>query len=75
MVYINGFALYDMPGSCGTCPFLCSGSSSLCPQDKGLCILYDETHHTWANVPSRCKALFNKALRFPEGERLVLTNK
>lgn len=72
MVYINDTPFLEEPGSCGTCPFLISGSSSLCPQDRGLCSLFNEMHHTWANPPGRCVKLFRRAFKYPEGSRLVI---
>ena len=65
MVRINGQTLYEEPGICGTCPFLMTGNipSPLpgTPSQRGHCILWDETHHTWAATPRRCAKLFRKA--------------
>jgi hypothetical protein len=72
MIKINGIAFYEEPGSCGSCPFFSSGSSDLCPQDKGVCSQWRETHHSWANPPRRCKKLFKSAFRFPDGIELVI---
>lgn len=72
MISINGTAFYEKPGSCGTCPFFISGSSRLVPVDKGLCMLFKEMHHTYINPPWRCRKLFNKAFKYPEGSNLVI---
>lgn len=81
MIIINGHKFYEEPGSCGTCPFLLTGNTdSPMPvphADKGLCIQWDETHHTWANTPRRCSKLFKKAFSagYPEGTELVIVGK
>lgn len=72
MIYINDKPFYDKPGSCGTCPFYSSSGSELAPSDRGFCPLFDENHRSWINLPSRCSKLFNKALKFPDGVRLVI---
>ena len=72
MVTLNGRQLYDVPGSCGSCPFFNSGSSSLCPQQRGFCDLWGEMHNCWINPPRKCLKLFNKAVKMPEGSNLVI---
>lgn len=72
MITINGVKFYYMPGSCGTCEFFHSGSSSICPQQRGYCSLFKEMHNSWINVPRRCQKLFNKAFKMPEGTDLVI---
>ena len=72
MVYINDIPFYEEPGSCGTCEFFNNGSSALCPQDKGMCLLFMETHHSWCNPPSRCAKIFRKAFKAEDGARLVI---
>ena len=75
MITINGESFYDMPGSCGSCPFFSDGSTRLSPGSEiGYCRLFVENHKTWKNLPRRCQRLFNKAFRMPEGSRLVITN-
>ena len=66
MVNINGFDFYEEPGICGTCPFLITGN-----------IQWNEAHHTWANIPRRCKKLFKSAFMLynDSGETLVITKK
>lgn len=75
MIKINGRIFYDKPGSCGTCSFFNSGSSELCPQQKGYCDLWQEMHNCWINVPQKCQKLFNKAFKMPEGSDLVIVYK
>ena len=81
MVNINGFDFYEEPGICGTCPFLITGNTSVpgisCHSDRGLCIQWNEAHHTWANIPRRCKKLFKSAFALynDSGETLVITKK
>lgn len=38
----------------------------------GMCLLFDEEHHSWKAVPGRCSKLLRKALTYPEGSRLVI---
>lgn len=73
MVYINGKRFDDKPGSCGTCPFFHDGSSSMCHPDKGMCTLFEESHHSYINPPARCQKLFRAAFKFPDGMNLVIT--
>ena len=45
MVIINGHKLYEVPSSCGTCPFLLTGNTD-CPgvgsgYSKGICLQWD----------------------------------
>lgn len=81
MVNINGFDFYEEPGICGTCPFLITGNTNVpgisCHSDRGLCIQWNEAHHTWANIPRRCKKLFKSAFTLynDSGETLVITKK
>lgn len=66
MVIINGTKIYDEPTSCGTCPFLLTGNTDSpisTPASKGICLQWDETHHTWANPPRRCQKLFKAAFK------------
>ena len=72
MIYINGIAFYQEPGSCGTCEFYCSYGSNFHPSSDGYCPLFDEQHHSWATPPRRCQKLFRAAFRFPDGENLVI---
>jgi hypothetical protein len=48
-----------------------------CHSDRGLCIQWNEAHHTWANIPRRCKKLFKSAFALynDSGETLVITKK
>ena len=72
MIWINDVALYDVPTSCGTCPFFKSGASGLCHPEKGLCTLWDEMHKTWINPPRRCQKLFRKGFREYDGQHLII---
>ena len=72
MIYINDKQFYEKPGSCATCPFFCDVHSSMCHYDKGLCTLFGEQHKCIINPPAKCKKLFNKAFRYPEGTRLTI---
>lgn len=81
MVIINGKSFYEVPSSCGTCPFLLTGNTD-CPgvvsaYSKGVCIQWNETHHSWANIPKRCERLFKKAFKQYNdcGMNLVITKK
>lgn len=73
MVTINGECFYEKPGSCGSCPFWKSDGSQLSPSCEGWCYLFSERHKSYINLPRRCAKLFNKAFRFPDGARLVIT--
>jgi hypothetical protein len=76
MVTINGIKFYDMPGSCGTCSAFLNGKTSQHPGDaRGICVFFDETHHSWITPPRRCQKLFRKAFSMPEGSELVITVK
>lgn len=80
MVTINGKIFYDKPGSCGTCPFFSSGNTYLssrlgCSSSMGYCMMFDENHRSWRELPRRCQKLFNKAFRMPEGSHLVIVRK
>ena len=76
MITINGKPFYDKPSSCYSCPFFNSGSTHLQPNTgKGLCMLFDEEHHSYINPPRRCQKLFNKAFKMPEGSNLVIVFK
>ena len=77
MIYIQGEAFYDKPGSCGSCPFFSSGNTFLsgkvgCCSDIGFCRLFEENHKYYINPPKRCQKLFNQAFRMPEGSKLVI---
>lgn len=73
MLEINGQAFYDEPRSCGSCPFLCTGATNMYPGAKrGHCILFNEWHLRYRNIPRRCHKLFKKALTFPEGTELAI---
>ena len=80
MVIINGKKLYEEPTSCGTCPFLFTGNTDSpisSSTNKGICLQWDETHHTWANPPKRCQRLFKQAFKLynDTGQELVITRK
>lgn len=73
MIIINGTTFYDKPGSCGSCPWFFSGSTHFqYNSGKGHCTMFNEMHHSYINSPSRCRKLFNKAFRMPDGSRLVI---
>ena len=74
MIKINGEIFYEKPGSCGSCPFFDNGSTCRSPgSEKGYCRIFKEMHKTWINPPPRCRKLFNKAFKQPEGSELVIT--
>ncbi len=81
MVIINGHKFYEEPGSCGTCPFLITGNTNVpgihSYNDRGLCVQWDEQHHTWAHIPRRCAKLFKQAFANYDnsGQNLVITKK
>lgn len=83
MITINNVAFHEEPGSCGTCPFLFipgKDAPSFLPSGgdssgKHHCTLFDEWHHSWAGCPRRCRKLFRKAFSFPDGYKLVITNR
>lgn len=81
MVIINNTKFYEIPTSCGTCPFLMTGNTDV-PRvgyrtDRGLCLQWDEVHHTWTKLPRRCAKVFKKAFEQynDSGENLVITQK
>lgn len=73
MVYINGVRFDEKPGMCCSCPFFSTGSSAMTTYVKGHCRLWDETHKMTINPPARCQKIFNKAFRYPDGSKLVIT--
>lgn len=81
MVTINGHNFYEEPGSCGTCPFLLTRNTGVpgirSNYNRGLCIQWNEEHHTWANIPRRCRKLFKRAFALynDSGQELVITKK
>lgn len=81
MLIINGHKFYEEPGSCGTCPFLLTGNTDApiptSASQRGLCVLMNEEHHTWAHTPRRCAKLFKKAFAagYPDGMELVIVTK
>ena len=76
MIKINGESFYEIPGSCGSCPFFNDGTTHLSQgSEKGLCRLFNEMHKRWINTPARCKKLFNKAFKQPDGSDLVIVIK
>ena len=72
MVIINGKEFNERPGMCCTCPFYSDGSSSLAYFAIGFCTLFEENHRGTINPPPRCRKLFNKAFRFPDGSKLQI---
>ena len=73
MIEINGYKFYDEPGSCGSCQAFNNGATHMSPGSKfGHCLIWDEWHHSWCNVPRRCHKLFMKALTFPDGSKLSI---
>lgn len=81
MVTINGHNFYEVPTSCGTCPFLMTGNTDVpkvsSSYSRGHCLQWDESHHTWANIPRRCKKLFKSAFeKYNDcGQDLVIINR
>jgi hypothetical protein len=72
---INGIRFYSQPTSCGTCPAFSCGASELSPGvTRGLCVIFDDTHHRWV-MPRRCAKLFKKAFTYPEDSELIITHK
>lgn len=74
MITINEETFYDKPGSCGTCPFFFNAAPSRLSAGSawGHCRLFNENHRSWINPPPRCRKIFNKAFRHPDGSRLVI---
>jgi len=73
MIEINGYKFYDEPGSCGSCPCLNTGATHLNPGVKrGHCILWNEWHLRYRNIPARCHKLFKKAMTYPDGTKLII---
>ncbi len=81
MITLNNHNLYEIPSSCGTCPFLMTGSTNVpgihSSYQRGVCFQWNETHHTWANIPRRCLKLFKTAFKNYDdsGENLVVVSK
>ena len=79
MITINGIKMYEEPRHCGTCPFLVTGNTSTplsMSFSQGVCMQWNETHHTWANVPRRCAKLFKSAFKLYDnsGENLTIVS-
>lgn len=73
MVEINGYKFYDEPRSCGSCPCMNTGATHLNPGVKrGHCILWNEWHLRYRNIPARCHKLIKKALTYPDGSKLII---
>ena len=66
---INGKTFYEMPTMCGTCPFFLAGREDT----MGFCTAFSKHKSRWANVPKRCKELFDKAFKL--GGDLVIVIK
>ncbi|MBR3479250.1 MAG: hypothetical protein IKH32_00900 [Prevotella sp.] len=66
---INGQTFYEMPTMCGTCPFFLAGREDT----MGFCTCFNKHKSRWANVPKRCKELFEKC--FQIGGDLVIVIK
>lgn len=81
MLIINGYIFYEEPGTCGTCPFLVTGNTNApvptVSSNRGVCLQWNETHHTWAAIPRRCSKLFKKAFAagYPDGTKMVIVAK
>ena len=39
---------------------------------RGHCILWNEWHLRYRNIPARCHKLFKKAMTYPDGSKLVI---
>jgi len=66
---INGHTFYEMPTICGSCPFFLAGREDT----MGWCTAFSKHKSRWANVPKRCKDLFEKAFKI--GGDLVIVIK
>ena len=66
---INGLTFHEMPTMCGTCPFFLAGREDT----MRFCICFEKHKSRWANVPKRCKELFEKG--FQIGGDLVIVIK
>lgn len=76
MIEINGYKFYEEPGSCGSCPCMNTGATHLNPGVKrGHCILWNEWHLRYRNIPARCHKLFKKAMTYPDGSKLSIVAK
>lgn len=75
MIVLNGEKLYEMPTSCGVCPFFFSGNSDFSHARKGHCRMWNEMHGVTIAPPRRCKRLFGMALKFQEGAEVVIVAK
>lgn len=82
MIRINDEEFYEVPGRCGSCPFLVNYQSQvpgITSFNDGLCHcrMFDEWHHTYREIPRRCSKLFTRALNsgFSEGQNLVIVAK
>jgi hypothetical protein len=75
MVKLQGYTIYDVPGSCGSCPAFHNGATSQYPgSELGHCHMWDEWHKSWCTTPRRCARLFKKALTYPEGTELLIVS-
>ena len=69
MIIINDIEFSEYPGSCGTCPCF----FRIAPKAReGRCILWNEMHHSYIDPPRRCKKLFNKVFKYPDGTEFKL---
>ena len=66
---INGQTFYEMPTMCGTFHFFLAGREDT----MGFCTCFSKHKSRWANVPKRCKELFEKG--FQIGGDLVIVIK
>ena len=76
---LNGAKFYEEPGSCGTCPFLFTGTTQtpiyVPAQNTGHCTMFDESHKFFRSVPGRCQKIFKKLFSLPYGGDYVITKK
>lgn len=66
---INGHTFYEMPYMCGTCPFIVIGQND----NMGWCSCFAKQKSRYANIPKRCRDLFEKG--FQIGGDLVIVIK
>jgi len=69
MITINGVAFYEMPCMCGACPFFLAGKDD----NRGWCTAFEKHKGRYANLPKRCKDIFEKG--FETGGDLVIVMK
>lgn len=69
MITINDIVFDERPRSCGSCPFF----MRIAPKERlGRCMLWNEMHNYYIDPPPKCRKLFNKVFKYPDGTEFEL---